>query len=470
MLTLLILVHAHLFFKNGRGAPVPSINILEPRTSINSCDDINNCRRLFDVVWGCLATIFACTWVSVHPNVPPPGQTWLALLWRRLKMMLIAFIAPELMVGFAGRQFYVARRLSKEFAVSRTHGYLFCMGGFASSTGYPVATKQQLEDPVLGPGFLAAIRDVDAEDIMDKSKGDALSKGLALAQGLWFTAQCLARVQQHLAITALEAATLAFAVVNVFIWLLWWGKPLDVQRPIVVGPPKTGVGVQPISSSRIAAVPLKRLDRFLGPITGLYAEFDPLSSPSVPSFWALGAINETNNTGSLIAEGMVGIVFGAIHCIAWNSSFPTAEEKWMWRSCALVVAAIPAAILVLFVVNEAVYRVFSSDGKPKPEEEGDDTDRAVMTGGDSDVRLSLLREPESLSESPSAVFHASSTALSITGIRKYVSTTFIRIFYTSIPIYILARLFLTTLPFTGLRALPPGAYADVDWSLYIPHL
>ncbi|KAJ7860427.1 hypothetical protein B0H14DRAFT_576283 [Mycena olivaceomarginata] len=35
---------------------------------------------------------------------------------------------------------------------------------------------------------------------------------------------------------------------------------------------------------------------------------------------------------------------------------------------------------------------------------------------------------------------------------------------------ILARLFLTTLPFTGLRALPPGAFADVDWSLYIPHL
>jgi hypothetical protein len=113
MLTLLILVHAHLFFKNGRGAAVPSVNILELRTSIDTCDDINNCRRLFDVIWGCLATIFACTWVSVHPNVPPPGQSWLALLWRRLKMMLIAFIAPELMVGFAGRQFYVARRLSK---------------------------------------------------------------------------------------------------------------------------------------------------------------------------------------------------------------------------------------------------------------------------------------------------------------------------------------------------------------------
>ncbi|KAJ7860428.1 hypothetical protein B0H14DRAFT_3446095 [Mycena olivaceomarginata] len=362
MLTLLILVHAHLSFKNGRAA-VPSVNILELRTSIDTCDDINNCRRLFDVIWGCLATIFACTWVSVHPNVPPPGQSWLALLWRRLKMMLIAFIAPELMVGFAGRQFYVARRLSK--------GPTDTFSAWADSR-HPLAillqTKQQLEDPVLGPGFLAAIRDVDAEDIMDKSKGDALSKGLALAQGLWFMAQCLARVQQHLTITALEVATLAFAVVNVSIWLLWWGKPLDVQRPIVVGPPENG--------DWIGSLP---------PITGLYAEFDPLSSSSVPLILALGAISETDNTGSLIAEGMVGMVFGAIHCIAWNSSFPTAEEKWMWRSCALVVAAIPAAILALFVVNEAVNRVFLSYGKPNPEsypeEGGDDADRAVMTGG-----------------------------------------------------------------------------------------
>ncbi|KAJ6565526.1 hypothetical protein DFH09DRAFT_875239, partial [Mycena vulgaris] len=78
--------------------------ILEPRASVDSCDDINNCRRLFDIVWGCLTTIFACTWVSVHPNVPPPNQSWLALLWRRLQMMFIVVIAPELMVAFPARQ------------------------------------------------------------------------------------------------------------------------------------------------------------------------------------------------------------------------------------------------------------------------------------------------------------------------------------------------------------------------------
>jgi hypothetical protein len=86
---------------------------LNARTSSDSCDDINNCRKLFDIVWGCLATIFAYTWVSVHPNVPAPNQSWLALFWQRLKMMLIAVIAPEIMVGFAARQFIAARTLSK---------------------------------------------------------------------------------------------------------------------------------------------------------------------------------------------------------------------------------------------------------------------------------------------------------------------------------------------------------------------
>jgi hypothetical protein len=86
---------------------------LDSRAPVDSCDDINGCRRLFDIVWGCFATIFTCTWVSVHPNVPPPNQSRLALFWRRLKIMLVAVMAPELMVGFAARQLWAAWIFSK---------------------------------------------------------------------------------------------------------------------------------------------------------------------------------------------------------------------------------------------------------------------------------------------------------------------------------------------------------------------
>ncbi|KAJ7700433.1 kinase-like domain-containing protein [Mycena rosella] len=110
----------------------------------DSCDDINNCRKLFDIIWGCLTTIFACTWVSVHPNVPPPDQSWLALLWRRLKMMLIAVLAPELIVGFAARQFFGAWKFSKEYDVRLTHGFFFSMGGFVSQLGRPITVGDWL--------------------------------------------------------------------------------------------------------------------------------------------------------------------------------------------------------------------------------------------------------------------------------------------------------------------------------------
>ncbi|KAF7356048.1 hypothetical protein MVEN_00934600 [Mycena venus] len=382
------------------------------RAPADSCDDINNCRKLFDIMWGCLATIFACTWVSVHPNVPPPNQSGLALFWRRLKMMLIGIIAPEIMVGFAARQFLAARMLSKEYNFSRTHGYFFSMGGFVSSTGYPVATKEQLEDPEHGPEFLKTIRNVDEEDIKDKSKGDALSKGVALAQGIWFTTHCLARVHQHLMVTELEVATLAFAVVNVFIWLLWWDKPLDVQRPIVIEPPKSS-DLQPTIPHSQSGV-----DHFSGAILGYTGHsYNPLSSTSVPSFWYLPMSNNFQY-GTMGITALAGSVFGTIHCAAWNTDFPTAAEMWIWRSCSLVIAAIPVILLlaafVSFIINHTTF------------------------------------EKTNLGE----------TFNDILGI----------VFCGCMAIYIFTRLILIVLPLAALRSLPQSAFIDVNWSAYIPHL
>ncbi|KAJ7697566.1 hypothetical protein B0H16DRAFT_1350010, partial [Mycena metata] len=189
-----------------------------------SCDcTINSCRTLFDIVWGCLATTFACTWVALHQNVPDPNLGWFLLLMRKLRMMLLMIIAPEFVVGFAARQFASARQISKgKFNVSKTHGFFCNMGGFVSEEGHPVARVKQL------PAYMPAIQKIKKADIEDKSKGDTLSKGVAIAQGLWFVTQCLACLFQHLPLTELEVATLAFAVLSIVIRLLWLDKPLDV--------------------------------------------------------------------------------------------------------------------------------------------------------------------------------------------------------------------------------------------------
>ncbi|KAJ6565580.1 hypothetical protein DFH09DRAFT_984336, partial [Mycena vulgaris] len=397
---LLLFFIAHLLSINSTAARE---HFLDPRASVNSCDDINNCRRMFDIVWGCLTTVFACTWVSVHPNVPPPDQSWLARLWRRLRMMLVAVIAPELMVGFAARQLYAAWTFSKKFNVTLAHGFFFSMGGFVSRSGNPITTLDQLDDPVLGEQYEKAICNVKVGYIKGRGKGDALSKGVALTQGLWFITQCIARVHQRLPVTELEVATLAFASVNIFIWAIWWKKPLDVEQPIRIGPVED-------APERLPKTP--RLDwreRFSGVMIGDYAEYNPLVSNWVPSFWSMEEGNDSTMPAFLI-ELFVGTIFGVIHCTAWAADFPSAPEMWMWRVGALVVTAIPGVGLLIF----GTLQVFTPEYDP--------------------------------------------------------TYTEVIIFAAVVAMYPFARLFLIVLPFTTLRALPPGAFTDVNWSIYIPHL
>ncbi|KAF7318760.1 hypothetical protein HMN09_00388300 [Mycena chlorophos] len=330
-----------------------------PRATNGTCDNIHNCRLLFDIVWGCLTTIFACTWVSVHPNVPPrpplhpKGGSWAKRawwklsvaslpLWRRLKLMLVAVMAPEIMAGFAARQFVVAHKFSKEYDSSLTHGYFFCMGGFVDVDGHPIVTYEQIEHA----GFARAILAVPETTIQDKSKGDALSKGVALFQGLWFITQCIARTAQGLPLTELEVATLAFAVVNVFIWALWWHKPLDVQEPIVI--PLSALEPEQQSSAVVSPSTRKTSARFLNLLGASYdaSEFDPEQVvEAVPTFWFSSAADDDfgwrGTTIANMGEFLVGAIFGAIHCAAWNAHFPTTVEKVLWRAGAIVVAVAP---------------------------------------------------------------------------------------------------------------------------------
>jgi hypothetical protein len=90
-----------------------SLAILTTRAA-NTCDDGKDCRTLWQIVRSCLSTLFLCTWLSIHPNIPGPHEHWAKILLRRLGIMSALLIAPELMVSWAVRQKVLARRLAKE--------------------------------------------------------------------------------------------------------------------------------------------------------------------------------------------------------------------------------------------------------------------------------------------------------------------------------------------------------------------
>ena len=77
---------------------------------------LNDQRSIWDIIWSCLATIFACSWVSVHPNIPPPGASAVKVAIRRLELMAWSIIAPEYTIFWAAVQWISARKIEKKYA------------------------------------------------------------------------------------------------------------------------------------------------------------------------------------------------------------------------------------------------------------------------------------------------------------------------------------------------------------------
>ncbi|KAK7028701.1 hypothetical protein R3P38DRAFT_3519047, partial [Favolaschia claudopus] len=371
----------------------------------NTCTDIDKCRTLYDIVWACLTTIFACIWVSVHPNMPPQPSAWdgTAGSRRRLRLMLVALIAPEIMVAFAARQWFSARRFSKAHEISLTHGFFYSMGGFVDTKGYPIIGEKRVT-----PSVLAAIIAVPEADLEDKSKRDGLAKLLAVTQILRVVAQSLARWNQDLAITSLEIATVAYAVVTTFMWFFWMSKPLDTQTTIQIAVETPDYAQGGTVAWFHTKDSWNAMDRFLGMLIGYSQSFDTRNLKNVPVFfsppedWHLAASQARLALAPTIA-------FGAIHCMAWDTKFPSMAEKWMWCLSAVVVTVVPVVLLVV---------------------------------GDPDIPL-----PDWLG----------------TGI-WYLAV------FVGVPLYVVARLALLGLPFTTLRALEPAVLINVRWEKYIPHL
>ena len=79
-------------------------------------------RSLFTIIWGCFSTIFVCAWVSVHPNIPPAEECGWKSLWRRFRLMFWMLIAPELILAWAVRQWFAAKKIADVYNEARCQG------------------------------------------------------------------------------------------------------------------------------------------------------------------------------------------------------------------------------------------------------------------------------------------------------------------------------------------------------------
>ncbi len=72
------------------------------QTSPDDDDGVPVCvqdpRTVLSILWGCIATIFACTWLAVHPNVPGHNITAkgaVSCAIERAKIMAITILAQR---------------------------------------------------------------------------------------------------------------------------------------------------------------------------------------------------------------------------------------------------------------------------------------------------------------------------------------------------------------------------------------
>lgn len=96
---------------NSRGPDSTTI----PTLDVSDSPSNSNTRTVWDIWWSCTATLFACTWTAIHPNVPGIDEGKITIASRRLFIMAMALVFPELIITWATLQFFSARKATRNF-------------------------------------------------------------------------------------------------------------------------------------------------------------------------------------------------------------------------------------------------------------------------------------------------------------------------------------------------------------------
>lgn len=118
------------------------------------------------------------------------------------------------------------------------------------------------------------------------------------------------------------------------------------------------------------------------------------------------------NLPTVIVACLGSMVFGGVHCLAWNFTFPTYTEHILWRIASVAITVVPGASLTIITCAYLV----ADDDKTVP--------------------------------------HARIT-MGLCVVMGFLYTT--------------CRAVVVAIIFLSLRSLPPGVYDEVCWVSHIPH-
>lgn len=347
-------------------------------------------RGTISLITTCLATIFLCTWVVIHPRVYK-RESYANL--HKVALFCKTIFAPEFIAVEGLQEWAQCRRMQRECA-DFTAGQFKLVHAFYISM-LALRYQTHLGDRVIWPNQYTWLLQqgiirwedhpswgLSFDDICDKSKSDNAAKLLALIQVTWFSAQCILRVCYHLPLSQLESMTLGYIPLFIVTYFFWWNKPKDVRSPsLVVLPVMSSEHMQTFESLAVSSkfdnegmkeqvsywniwyltprvFEKEEEDRLKQEArTNTPKSHNQLSTPEQPYATRINE-SECPNVEDPIAirkdivvahwdpdlyrsriwplTCLFGISFGALHLVSWNTRFLSTVELWLWRVSAFV--------------------------------------------------------------------------------------------------------------------------------------
>jgi hypothetical protein len=165
---------------------------------------------------------------------------------------------------------------------------------------------------------------ISLESLEERSKTDNFARFITIGHVIVFLVSAMGRLAGGLPISLLEVATLALIFCASCIEFFWWNKPLDLRTSTIIE----------LSAEKCKEFRDKSEDLPLLPSEQTSAELDDYSH-----FWRR-IFENPDFAYRAFHIAWVGCIFNCIHIFAWNASFPTLTERWIWRMASIVTCVV----------------------------------------------------------------------------------------------------------------------------------
>ncbi|KAK4158965.1 hypothetical protein QBC43DRAFT_305070 [Cladorrhinum sp. PSN259] len=403
-----------------------------------------NMRGTSSILYSCVLTLVACIYTALHLNIPHRNATFSQLLMIKMKWVLIALIAPELVVWLAAEQYAKARSVSKWLRLKEWEQFgsvaqqeagrlsraframRFWVSGGPSDGEDAAVRVVGLEEHTfdLKYGFFAVMGGFELESAKSID-GEPITAVLSSKGIKWLAERYIqvlkvprthildgTRKAYGLPLCLLELHTMVHVICAIVMYIFWMEKPLNLTNFEKIQVPQTIIDDLYIAHRKIK-----------GPYEdGL---FYPERS-NVPGFHASWFVRDwhaltqwaTDELTLLQALALaLPIMYGGVHLAAWGFEFPTAAEAMAWKVASIIIAsAFPSYATVVALVAFGISFSLS--------------DQHIKVG--------------------------KSTIITSLGILLFVITV--------------SRVFLVLESFISLRSVPIGVYWTPSWLQMIPHV